>query len=165
MSELEDKLSIIELTSSYATAIDSKDWDLYASLFTSDAVIDYTSSGGIRGTKEEALAFLTKALEPFTMTQHLVTNHLVVLEGDSATCRCDFYNPMGRPDGRGGLVLFFVGGAYRDKLHRTPEGWKFTERVEKMLWLSGDVPKGLELASEQTSDASRAPPTPRRPRS
>lgn len=149
MSEVNDKLAIIELITTYAGAIDTKDWHLYKSLFTSDAVIDYTSSGGIRGTPDEALGFLTKALVPFTMTQHLVTNHRIQVDGDRATCRSDFYNPMGRPDGKGGLVMFFVGGAYTDALRRTAEGWRFTERVEQMLWLSGDVPRGLELSSEE----------------
>jgi 3-phenylpropionate/cinnamic acid dioxygenase small subunit len=136
VTDLADRAAIVELTTTYARAVDTKDWDLYESVFSSDAVIDYTSSGGVRGSREEARRWVSEVLEPFTMTQHLVTNHHVVVDGDEATCRSDYYNPMGSPDARGKLSIFFVGGCYLDRLRRVPGGWLITERIEKMLWFT-----------------------------
>jgi 3-phenylpropionate/cinnamic acid dioxygenase small subunit len=149
MSDLEDRSAIIDLATTYARAVDAKDWDLYRSVFSSDAVIDYTSSGGIRGTPKEAVDWLTDVLQPFTTTQHLVTNHHVVVDGDTATCRSDFFNPMGTPDGKDGVSVFFVGGLYVDTLRRSPNGWLITERVEQMLWVKGATVPGARTTSSR----------------
>jgi 3-phenylpropionate/cinnamic acid dioxygenase small subunit len=141
MTEVEDRLAIVALTTTYARAVDTKDWDLYESVFAPDAVIDYTSSGGLRGSPSEARRWLEEVLAPFTMTQHLVTNHDISVDDESATCHTDFYNPMGLDDGAGGTKVFFVGGSYSDKLRRTDGRWLITERVEHMLWSEGLNPR------------------------
>ena len=64
------------------------------------------------------------------MTQHLVTNRAVTVSGDTATCRSCLFNPMGVTDGDG-LAVFLEGGYYRDKLVRTPDGWRIAERIEE----------------------------------
>jgi 3-phenylpropionate/cinnamic acid dioxygenase small subunit len=141
LSELAERAAIVDLLATYALAVDTKDWDLYESVFAEDAVIDYTSSGGVRGSRQEARKWVSEALQPFTMTQHLVTNHHIDLDGDTASCRCDFFNPMGLPDSTGELKVFFVGGVYHDRLRRTAQSWLITERVEQMLWTKG-LPRG-----------------------
>lgn len=145
MTELADRLSIEDLLTTYARAVDTKDWDLYESVFAPDALIDYTSSGGIRGSRSEAKEWVAKALERYTMTQHFVTNHHIEVDGDIATSHADFYNPLGMPDGNGGLALLFVGGAYLDTLRRSQDGWLLTERVEQMLWFTGAWPEDVKL--------------------
>jgi 3-phenylpropionate/cinnamic acid dioxygenase small subunit len=126
-----DRIEIDDLLIRYATAIDTKDWDLLASCFTPDAFIDYTSAGGIKGRFPEVKQWLAQVLVAFPMTQHLIANRVVVLAGDSATSRSAFYNPMGLPGDAGGLILFFEGGYYNDKLVRTPGGWRIAERIEE----------------------------------
>ena len=71
---LTDRVAIRDLLTRYATAVDRRDWDLYRSVFTTDAEIDYTSAGGIAGTVDEVVAFLDEVLSGFEMTQHLVSN-------------------------------------------------------------------------------------------
>ena len=44
-----DKLEIHELLARYARSVDDRDWDLYRSVFTDDAHIDYSSAGAIAG--------------------------------------------------------------------------------------------------------------------
>jgi 3-phenylpropionate/cinnamic acid dioxygenase small subunit len=131
LQEVTDRIAIDDLLTRYATAVDTKDWDLYASCFTSDAFIDYTSAGGIKGTLPEVKAWIARSMELFSMTQHLVTNCAVAITSDTATSRCGFFNPMGLPGDDGALVLFFDGGYYNDKLVRTPDGWRIAERVEE----------------------------------
>ena len=130
VQEIADRLEIDDLLTRYATAVDTKDWDLYANCFTPDAFIDYTAAGGIKGTLPEVRRWLAEVLPAFPMTQHIVTNRAIVISGDTATCRSCFFNPMGLPDGAS-LMLFFDGGYYNDKLVRTADGWRIAERVEE----------------------------------
>ena len=138
--EIADRIEIDDLLTRYATAVDTKDWDLYRTVFTDDAVIDYTSAGGIRGSLGEVVEWLSHALKLFPMTQHLITNRHVVLEGDTATGRSYYYNPLGRPDGTGGMQLLFFGGYYNDRFRRTADGWRIAERVEETAWVEGSLP-------------------------
>ena len=57
LEALADRLAIEDLLTRYAHAVDRHDWDLYRSVFTDDAHIDYTSAGGIAGTLDEAVSF------------------------------------------------------------------------------------------------------------
>jgi len=136
---LADRIAIDDVLTRYATAVDARDWDLYRSVFTADAVIDYTSSGGIRGGVTEVTTWLSDALSIFSMSQHLVTNRDIRVTGDTATSRSYFYNPMGRTKRNGTLDLMFVGGFYRDKLRRTADGWRIVERIQDTAWSSSSL--------------------------
>ena len=143
MTELEllaDRLAIADVLTRYAWSLDSKEFDGLDDVFTVDAHIDYTSSGGVAGAFPEVKAWLTSVLSHFPAYQHLVTNTDIRVDGDTATSRAEFYNPMvtAKPDGSRGI--FFVGGEYHDRLARTPSGWRITERIERSVWTDGDFP-------------------------
>ena len=91
---LADRLAISDFLTTYARAVDTKDWELYRSCFTDDADIDYTSAGGIRGTLDEIVTWMGSTMVMFDATQHLVSNEMVEIDGDTATVRAMFYNPM-----------------------------------------------------------------------
>jgi hypothetical protein len=131
---LADRLAIEDQLVRYCRAIDAGEWDLLDAVFTPDAVLDYTSSGGIRGVFPDVKAWLASVLPRFAVRQHYVTNREIAIDGDVATSRAYLYNPMGtrRPDG--GTDLFFTGGEYRDRWRRTPDGWRIVERVETEWW-------------------------------
>ena len=50
-----DELAITALLNRYARAVDTKDWELYRTVFTDDAVIDYSGAGQIVGTRDEVV--------------------------------------------------------------------------------------------------------------
>jgi len=129
--ELEDRIEIDDLLTRYATGVDRKEWNLWESCFMPDAHIDYTAFGGTKGGVKEVRAWLEETMAGFPMTQHLVTNREVHVDGDTATARSGFYNPMAVPNGDGPPRLFFCGGWYHDKLVRTPAGWRIQERLEE----------------------------------
>ncbi len=143
-AELADRMEIDDLLTRYATAVDTRDWDLYRSVFTADAVIDYTSSGGIRGELAEVTEWLSDALSGFSMSQHMVTNRDIRVAGDAATSRSYFYNPMGRTKRDGTLALMFVGGYYRDRA--APDRRRVADRR---------ADPGHGLAQHLTGDAGR----------
>ncbi len=127
---LEDRIAAEDLLTRYATAVDRRDWEQYRSIFTTDAEIDYTSAGGIAGTVDEIVEFLSTSLEMFEMTQHLVSNIDLEVNGDSATVTAMFNNPMRLPGGD----TWFTGGWYHHDLVRTPNGWRSRRLREESAW-------------------------------
>jgi 3-phenylpropionate/cinnamic acid dioxygenase small subunit len=130
LQTLADRIEINDLLTRYATAVDTKDWALYRTVFTPDAFIDYESAGGVKGTFDEVLAWMETTMAGFPMTQHLVANVAVQLDGDAATVRAMFYNPMQMGNGKN----FFCGGWYNHQLVRTAEGWRSKQLIEESAW-------------------------------
>jgi hypothetical protein len=129
-----DRIAIEEQLARYCRAIDTGEWDLLDTVFTSEAVLDYTSPGGIRGAYPEVKTWLAQVLPLFPIRQHYVTNVEVEITGDTATSRAYLYNPMGRRGDDGQVSLFVTGGVYRDRWRRTASGWRIVERVETEMW-------------------------------
>lgn len=127
-------MAIDDLLDAYAAALDTKDWDTLRTLFTPDAVVDYTEEGGVRGSIDDAIVWFKAMLEPFTASQHFVTNRRVTLDGDTATVHAYIFSPLGVPSGEGALTLVMAGGFYEDTLRRTDEGWRFTARTIRASW-------------------------------
>ena len=131
LQAIEDRIAAEDLLTRYATAVDRRDWEQYRLIFTTDAEIDYTSAGGIAGTVDEIVEFLSTSLEMFEMTQHLVSNIDLEVDGDSATVTAMFNNPMRLPGGD----TWFTGGWYHHDLVRTPDGWHSRRLREESAWL------------------------------
>jgi 3-phenylpropionate/cinnamic acid dioxygenase small subunit len=127
-------MAIDDLLDAYASALDTKDWTTLRTLFTPDAVVDYTQEGGVRGSIDDAIAWFEKTLANFTASQHFVTNRRVKIDGDSATVDAYIFSPLGVPNGNSGLTLVFAGGSYEDVVRRTPDGWRFAARTIHASW-------------------------------
>jgi 3-phenylpropionate/cinnamic acid dioxygenase small subunit len=145
LREISDRIQIQDLLVRYTVAIDTKDWSLLDRCFTPDAHVDYTATGGTKGAYPEVRKWLEKALAPFPMTVHYISNSTVELKGDEASSRTYVINPMGFPKEDGSLHIFTVGGYYVDKLVRTDEGWRIAERVEESAFLDGSLPEALQI--------------------
>ena len=112
--EISDRLRINDLLVTYAAALDARDWDLVRTVFTDDAVLDYSVFGGPRGTVDEAVEWLSKTLGKVPMTQHLISNVLIEIVDDTADVTSIVFNPLGTGSG-----VILVGGTYTDRLRRT----------------------------------------------
>ncbi len=128
---VEDQLEIHELLARYARGVDTRDWELWQSVFTADALVDYSSAGAPVGKPAEVAAWLEAGLQVVPMTQHLISNIEVALDGDRAKVRAMFYNPMQLP---GMADMSFCGGYYHHEMVRTAEGWKSEHLVEENVW-------------------------------
>lgn len=135
--DIADRLAIDDLLTRYTMAVDGADWDQLDTVFTPDAVIDYTSAGGVRGSRDEIKAWLAEALAPFPVRQHLIANKRVELDGDRATVRAYFYNPMMITGPGGSSHATPGGGYYNHRLVRTAEGWRSVELIEEEVWRTG----------------------------
>ena len=80
----------------YTRAIDTGDWDLLDTVFTPDAEIDYTESGGIADTYPEVKPWLAEVLPAFfPKRMHTLGQVDIALDGDdgdlsrrTSTTRC-----------------------------------------------------------------------------
>ena len=73
--------------------------------------------------------------------QHLLSNFVVEIEGDTATARTELHNPIFTGEGRH-RQLVHAHGHYLDQLVRTAEGWRIRHRV--LTALSGLDPQTAE---------------------
>ena len=143
--EISDRIRINDLLIRYTRAIDTKDWALLDTCFVPDADVDYTASGGAAGKYPEVRAWLAKALAPFPITAHYITNSIVELKGDRASSRTLVYNPMFFANPDGSLHDFTVGATYVDELVYTEAGWRIARRVEEAGYMQGTLPGALQL--------------------
>jgi ketosteroid isomerase-like protein len=136
---LSDRAEISEVVARFATALDYKDWPLFRSCFTDEIEADYSDLRGEPLAVVNADMFVNQrreALEGLT-TQHLSTNHIITVEGDSATCTsCAVIHRL-RPR-NDGHDAFDTHGYYTHALTRTAEGWKIYKVRQKVLWSLGD---------------------------
>jgi len=139
LQEISDRIEIQDLLARYTQAIDQRDWDALDRVFTPDAHIDYSAMGGAAGGLEEIKRFLAEAMPMFEVSQHLVGSSVVDIDGDTASARTICHNPMVL---RGGddPHLLVCGLWYRDKLVRTPAGWRISERVEDRAYIKEEPP-------------------------
>jgi ketosteroid isomerase-like protein len=129
-----DRLEIDDLLTAYTFAIDAGDFDRLDQVFTPDAWIDYTATGGVAGPFPEVRAWLAETLPSvFTSMQHVLAQREVRVEGDRASVRAYMLNPLviDRPDGSRWQRL--IGGVYVHDLVRTPDGWRSRRLVEELL--------------------------------
>jgi ketosteroid isomerase-like protein len=132
---LDDRTAIIDVTIRYCWAIDERDWDALADVFTPDAVA--TLGRECRGLAE-IRARIAEALSPLDDSQHMVTNHQVHVDGDTATCRC-YLQAQHVRHAVDGSPNFIVAGRYEDELVRTPAGWRIARRALVVMWREGNV--------------------------
>ena len=132
-----DVLAIQDLATSYAHAVDDRDWQRWEALFLTDALIDYTSAGGIAGSPAELAAWMPDALAVFEFCLHSTSTHEIRFTGpDSATGRVHVFNRNGaRWNGQPEIVD--VGAVYQDTYARVGDGWRFAKRVEHTIYITG----------------------------
>lgn len=137
---VDDQLATAALLSRYARAVDTKDWNLYRTVFTADAVLDYSSAGIPAGSRDEIAEMFSQAFAAIPWTMHYITNIEADIDGDTVSVRAMFYNPMQLP-GMGEQST--CGGYYFHDLVRTDDGWRSCHLREDNVWFvnrPGGVP-------------------------
>ena len=148
-----DRQAIVDVVVQYATGVDRRDWELYASCFTDPCEFDFS---GWRGQPPVTLSpreWATRVRATngnFDTTQHLSTNHVVTFESpDRAICVSNMHaqhwfsadrlrelgHPADPPDGPRWCTL---GGFYTNTVVRTAEGWRICRCQLDVTWSTGD---------------------------
>jgi hypothetical protein len=138
--ELSDRLEIQDLITDYSYAVDTHSWDELDAIFTPDASLDFTATGGEAGDLPTIKAWFDKVLNLFGGHQHLVATTKIVLDGDTATGRTICHNPMWLNDPDGSERIMYVGLWYHDTFVRTAHGWRISARRQQKGYLHGLPP-------------------------
>jgi uncharacterized protein (TIGR02246 family) len=137
LRELEDRAAIEAVVVAYATALDTKDFEALRDLFTDDVVWEYEGLvGPLRGA-DAIVVMMRGSLEHLDATQHLNGNHVITVRGDEAD-HVGYFQAMHVRTGHPGGEQYLGAGRYRDRLRRTPKGWRLSSRVASSLWSTGN---------------------------
>jgi len=134
MSDLQaiaDRVEIEALRGEFSDAAMMHDYDRFASLFTSDAVVRMPDVPVELNSREEIRAGIERmqgAWEFFVQTTH---PGAIQVDGDTASGRA-YIQELGRLREGRSVVNYAI---YHDRYRRTPDGWKFTERVYEIRYL------------------------------
>jgi hypothetical protein len=132
-----DQLDVQRLLYDYAWGCDNKDWSLLRSVFTADAQLDYSSTGGPAGGREEVVGWLEESLSQVPVIQHVVSNFQIDVSGERAAGRAMFLTSARIP----GLDDMLVTGGYYDLAFRRESGeWKIERLAEDNRWMSPAPP-------------------------
>jgi hypothetical protein len=119
-----DHDELVALTIRYATAIDSQQYHLLTTVFTSDAEVDYGEVGKWTGAAE-VTEFMDLAHRGAANTLHRMSNQVVAVDDDAATARTYVDALILGPDGSGVNAI----GFYDDEAVRTADGWRISKRT------------------------------------
>lgn len=134
LRRLVDRQQIVDVTLAYTYALDAKDWDALDDVFTVDATAYLTEE--LDG-REAIKGRVRRALESLDLSQHMVANHDVRIDGDSAVCRC-YLQAQHVREAAPGPPNFIVAGRYDDRFVRTSVGWRIARRELTIMWTEGN---------------------------
>ncbi len=135
-----DKNEIQETILKYAWGIDSRDWDLFRSIFADEVEMDFSSYSGAPGSKMSADDWVEgcKSLLPgFDATQHVLTNFMIDVAGDAASAivymKAEHFIANNLGDN-----YHTLGGHYTHRLERGSDGWKIHATTLTVTWSRGN---------------------------
>jgi ketosteroid isomerase-like protein len=137
-----DRFEIEALRGEYTDALMMRDYDRLASLFTEDGVVRISYINAEAKSWEEIRAGVERRQglwDYFVQTTHPGT---IQLEDDTAVGRA-YISELFHSQANGSSELNYA--VYHDCHQRTPDGWKFAERVYEVRYLdttelSGSAP-------------------------
>jgi len=132
MSALADRADLTELFGRYADIADRREFNgLPGRVFTDPLTLDFSSVTGIPPMTtplRDYVEILRGAFAPFVATHHVITGHVVDLDGDRATVHAHVRAEHWLSDelAAGGPNRWLVVGFYDNEAVRTPDGWRLT---------------------------------------
>jgi hypothetical protein len=154
MSEFQaiaDRVEIEALRGEFTDAAMMRDRARLAGLFTLDGALRMPNIPAELVGREEIRSGgerLQAQWDFFVQTTH---PGMIQLDGDTATGRAYIQELVRTRDGRQGLNY----AIYHDRYQRTPDGWKFTERVYEVRYLDTSPLAG---SAPRATGASADPP-------
>jgi hypothetical protein len=135
-----DRVAISDIQLRYATGADTRDWALYRSCFTDEIETDFTSVFGGQPRRGKADKFVEAArrfLSGLEATQHMITNHVITIHGDEATCVAYVQARHHLPNETGDADQTMY-GYYTNRFVRTADGWRISACKLTVTWNSGN---------------------------
>lgn len=131
----DERQDIIDVAIAYTWALDTRQLDDLREVFIPNATADLR---GVACTGvDEIIDRIGSSILRLDVTQHLVGNHQVRIDGDTATHRCQLQGQHVLAGTAGGDNRI-VAGVYEDRFVRTPGGWRIAHRVMRQTWTDGN---------------------------
>jgi hypothetical protein len=151
MQIVADKIELLEVVQRYCRAIDRRDYDLLRSVYHPGAIDLHGSN--FQGPVEGFIEVVPRDLEPYSITSHMITNALFVVDGDTAEGEsCVLANHVTKDNPPRHLV---AAARYLDRFERRDGVWRIAHRTCVLDWsnveggmdpgaIAGRVDKGDE---------------------
>ncbi len=134
----DDRAQLRELVDAYARCADRIDNDGLAELFAPDGVLRVCERGNPEPVRQRVgraeISEAIKGLTRYDVTMHLVGNHYVEIDGDTATgetyCRASHITTHDD----GSRTNHVMNIRYLDQFVRLAEGWRIATRELQVEW-------------------------------
>ena len=130
MSELADRLTIVDIVATYCCRLDEYDVQAAAAVFAEDGVLDLGPTGGLVEGRAAIAERLAVSQGRYRRSHHQVGQVEVDLDGDRAHAEATVTSWYEAPDGSRSTLR----GRYVDDLRRGADGWRVARRE---LWVNG----------------------------
>lgn len=127
-SDSADYIAIKRTLSAYPFAIDSKDFDALANVFTEDVVANYSAPINVLDGLDAVKSALSASLAP-VHTQHALTTQLIDLDGPQTASSKTYFTASHFGQGVYEGELLTAWGRYDDALVKTGSGWRVKTRT------------------------------------
>jgi ketosteroid isomerase-like protein len=128
LQDIADRVEIEALRGEFTDAVMMRDWDRLASLFTPDGALRMHVEFAGREEIRAGIEMAQGRLDYFVQNTH---PGAIQLTGDAASGRAYMSEVIRAKDGSSYLNY----AIYHDRYQRTPDGWKFSERVYEVRYL------------------------------
>ena len=152
LQQIQDRQAIVDLNIGYAWVIDHGPRAGLREIFTEDVAFTIRELGvdpdggstyrdNVINGVDDVIAKIDGSLGRLSISQHLVSNQQVEIDGNNARCRC-YLHAQHTLHGTEGGDNFIMAGRYLDQLTRTDAGWRISQRELIIDWTEGN-PKVL----------------------
>jgi 3-phenylpropionate/cinnamic acid dioxygenase small subunit len=131
------KAELVEFLTRHAYALDAEDYDALSVMYAPSAQGSFQGHGPVDGYQAMEDIYRNSGRN-LDAQQHILSNFLVELDGDSAETSAYFHAMhfrAGHPAGE----TFIVGGTYRDRLERVGGQWRIVYHEITYGWTSGNT--------------------------
>jgi ketosteroid isomerase-like protein len=149
LQDIADRVEIEALRGEFTDAVMMGDYERVASLFTADGVVRIPHINAEASSREEIRAGVERLqarLDYFVQNTHPGT---IQLDGDTASGGAYISELVRFRDGSSELNY----AVYHDRYRRTPDGWRFAERVYEVRYLDTTPLAGSAPARERSQAA------------
>jgi ketosteroid isomerase-like protein len=138
IEEIGDRIEIRRLVDEYAIGVDTRDAERFAALFAADGTLSVVEPGedepSLVYTGHEELRTVIELVAAFSVTYHVMTNHVVDIDGDTATASTyGLTHHLSESEERG-LFDTLMLLRYDDELVRVDGSWVFKARRIVRQW-------------------------------
>ena len=144
LSVLVDRSDISQMICRLALGMDLRDREMFQSCWADEFYLSVPPLAGdavpLEGNMraEEHARNVIAMLSEFTATQHVLANHLIDVEGDTASCCAYLIGTHTLAGVEDGDPIQTIGARYDFQCNRTPQGWKITNMKWTRYWSTGN---------------------------